>query len=45
MLAVLTDGVAGSAEILAGVGELDVFQGEGGNPRVATYHNISIEAL
>lgn len=45
MLAVLPDGVAGGAEILAGIGELDVFQGEGGNPCVATYHNIPIKAL
>ncbi len=45
MLVVLTDGVAGGAEILAGIRELDVFQGERGHPCVAAYHNISIKAL
>ena len=45
MLVVLTNGIAGSAEVLAGVCELDVFQGERGHPCMAAYHNISIEAL
>lgn len=45
MLVVLTDGVAGGAEILAGVRELDVFQGERGHPCMAAYHNVSIKAL
>lgn len=41
----LTDGVAGGAEVLAGVRELDVFQGERGHPCVAAYHDVSIQAL
>lgn len=45
VLVVLADGVAGGAEILAGIRELDVFQGERGHPCVAAYHNISIKAL
>lgn len=44
-LPVLADGVAGGAEVLAGVGELDIFQGEGGHPGVAANHNIPVEAL
>lgn len=45
VLVVLTDGVAGVAEILAGIRELDVFQGERGHPCVAAHHNVSIKAL
>lgn len=45
MLVVLTDGVAGGAQVLAGVRELDVFQGERGHPSVAAHHNVPIKAL
>lgn len=45
LLVVFTNGVAGNAEITAGVRELDVFDGEGGHPSVAAHHNILIKAL
>lgn len=45
MLVVLADGVAGGAEILAGIRELDVFQGERGDPCVGAHHDVSIQAL
>lgn len=45
VLVVLTYGVAGGAEIPAGVCELNIFQGERGDPRMAAYHNIPIDAL
>lgn len=45
VLAVLADGVAGGAAVQAGVRELDIFQGEGGHPRVTAHHDVSIEAL
>lgn len=44
-LVVLADGVGGAAEVLAGVGELDVLQGERGNPGVAAHHDVPIDAL
>lgn len=44
-LVVLADGVAGGAQVLAGVRELDIFQGERGHPRMAANHNIPVEAL
>lgn len=45
VLAVLTDGVAGGAEVLAGIGELDVLQGERGHACMAAHHHVPIEAL
>lgn len=45
MLVVLADGVAGGAEILAGIRELDVLQSERGDPRVGAHHDVSIQAL
>ena len=45
VLVVLADGVAGGAQVLARVRELDVFQGEGGHPRVAAHHNVPVQAL
>lgn len=45
VLVVLTDGVAGGAEVLAGVGELDVLQGERGDPGVATHHDVPVQVL
>lgn len=44
-LVVLADGVGGAAEVLAGVGELDILQGERGNPSVAAHHDVPIDAL
>lgn len=44
-LLVLADGVGGAAEVLAGVGELDVLQGERGNPSMAAHHDVPIDAL
>lgn len=44
-LVVLADGVGGAAEVLAGVGELDVLQGERGNPSMAAHHDVPIDAL
>lgn len=45
MLVVPADGVSGRAQILSGVCEEDVLQGERGHPGMAAYHNISIKAL
>lgn len=44
-LVVLADGVGGAAEVLAGVGKLDVLQGERGNPSMAAHHDVPIDAL
>lgn len=44
-LVVLADGVGGAAEVLAGVGELDVLQGERGNTSMAAHHDVPIDAL
>lgn len=44
-LVVLADGVAGGADVLAGVRELDIFQGERRYPCMAANHNIPVEAL
>lgn len=43
--AVLADGVGGAAQVLAGVGELDVLQREGGKPGVAEHHNVPVQTL
>lgn len=45
MLVVLANGVAGGAEVLAGIGELDILQSEGGHSRMAAHHDVLIEAL
>lgn len=45
MLVVLADGVAGGAEILARVRELNVFQGKGGDTGVAADHDVSVQTL
>lgn len=45
VLVVLADGVAGGAEVLSCVRELDIFQGEGGHPRMAANHHVPVEAL
>lgn len=45
MLVVLTDGVAGGAQILAGGRDLDVFQDEKRNSSVAANHDVSIQTL
>ena len=45
MLVVLADGVAGGAEILAGVRELHILQGERGDPSVAAHHDVPVQAL
>ena len=44
-LGVLADGVAGGAEVLAGVCVLDVLDGERGDPRVAPNHHGAVGAL
>lgn len=44
-LAVLADGVGGTAQVLAGVGELNVLQREGGKPGVAEHHNVPVQTL
>lgn len=44
-LAVLADGIGGAAQVLAGVGELDVLQREGGEPGVAEHHNVPVQTL
>lgn len=44
-LLVLADGVAGDAQVLAGVRELDVLQGERGHPSMAADHKVPVEAL
>lgn len=45
LLVVFADGVAGSAEVTTSISELDVLQGEGGHPRMASYYNVPVEAL
>lgn len=44
-LTVLADGVGGAAQVLAGVGELDVLQREGGQPGVAEHHDVPVQTL
>ena len=45
VLAVLAYGVPGSTEVLAGIVELHVLYGQRGDPCVAPYHNVSVQAL
>lgn len=45
LLVVFTDGVAGSAEVTTSISELDVLQGEGGDPCMCSYHDVPIKAL
>ncbi len=44
-LDVLTNGVAGSAEVLAGIGELHVFQSQRGHTGIAAHDHITIQTL
>ena len=45
VLLVLSDGVAGAAEVLPGIREQDVLQRERGHSGVAADHDVSVEAL
>ena len=44
-LGVLADGVAGSADVLPGVGVLDALQGQGGHAGVAAHHHVPVQGL
>lgn len=44
-LGVLTNGVAGSADVLSSICVLDALQGQGGHTSMAADHHVSIQSL